>query len=259
METIVNIQRDPKLNSPVLVGGLPGIGYVAKLSADYLVQQLNAELFAELYSQYFPPYVLVKKDGTVDLMKNEFYFWKSANIELIIFSGNCQAMSPEGQYQVADEVLKLAKKLGAKRIIALAAFATDKHVDKPKVFGAATNVELLEELKTQEVVPMGEGSISGINGLLFGLSKLYGLPGCCLLGETSVLGMSPGRSIVDARGAQAVLEVLTKSLNVSINMGPLQDQARSTEELLHKVEEMERQVLEEMAKKGIPPEKQLYI
>ncbi len=55
----------------VLVCGLPGIAYIGKLSVDYLVQQLKAEQVGEIYSKYFPPYVIIKEDGLVDLLRND--------------------------------------------------------------------------------------------------------------------------------------------------------------------------------------------
>ncbi|MFQ5761637.1 MAG: hypothetical protein ACE5PO_01260, partial [Candidatus Bathyarchaeia archaeon] len=68
-----------------------------------------------------------------------------------------------------------------------------------------------------------------------------------------------GRSIVDAKSAQVVLETLTKMLDVSINLTPLDAQAKYTEDFLRKLEEMERSVLEEAAKKSAPKDKQYYI
>ena len=49
----------------ILISGLPGIAYIGKLSVEYLVQQLKAEKIAEVYSKYFPPYTLIKKDGEI--------------------------------------------------------------------------------------------------------------------------------------------------------------------------------------------------
>ena len=57
-----------------MVTGLPGIGYVAKLAVDHLLKELKAELFEDLFCPSFPPYVIIRKDGTVELLKNEFYY-----------------------------------------------------------------------------------------------------------------------------------------------------------------------------------------
>ncbi|MFH1327369.1 MAG: PAC2 family protein, partial [Candidatus Bathyarchaeota archaeon] len=148
------LRKEPKLNSPYLVTGLPGAGYVAKLSADYLIKQLKPELFEELYSDTFPSYVLIKKDGTVELLKNDFYGHKGSKNDLLIFTGNTQAGSTEGQHEVANEVLRRAEKFKVKKLFAMAAYVIDKPVDKPKVYGAATHPALLKEFKKYGVTPM---------------------------------------------------------------------------------------------------------
>lgn len=251
LEVHVKLLEQIQLRDPVLIGGLPGIGYVAKLATDYLVQQLKAQLFGQIYSQFFPPYVMINKDGTVDIMKNELYYYRSTNsdIDLVIFTGNAQAVTPEGQYRIAEEVLKVGKDLGVKKLFALAAYATDRHVEKPNVYGAATDMDLVEELKGRGVIPMEDGSISGINGLLFGLCKLWSISGLCLLGETHAFASPGGRSLVDAKSSQAVLEVLTRMLGITIDMAPLETQAKATEEFIQRLETMERQVVEEMTRK----------
>lgn len=261
MKTYIKLYREPKVSNAVLIGGLPGIAYVAKLSADYLIEQLKAELFGEIYSSFFPPNVLIKKDGTVELMKNELYVWSDSvpGREAIIYSGNTQAISPEGQYAIAEEVLNLAERLGVRRIFTLAAYVTEKTTEKPRVYIAATDPKLIEEMKVYGVKTMEEGSIGGTNGLLFGLAKLRGMEGICLLGETSGYTTPTGQSLVDAKSAQAVLEVLTKMLELKINMVPLESQAKATAELIRKVEEIERHALEEATKTAIPKDRIYYI
>ncbi|MGQ9469779.1 MAG: proteasome assembly chaperone family protein [Nitrososphaerales archaeon] len=255
------IYKELELNDPYMVTGLPGIGYVAKISTDYLIKQLKAELFEELYSSSFPPYVLIKKDGTVELLKNELYYWKDDRLknDIIIFTGNTQAVSPEGQYEVANEVLNRAEKFKVKKLFAAAAYVTGKYVEKPKVYGATTEPELVEELKKYEVLPMDAGSISGTNGLLFGLAKLRKIPSICLLSETSGYMSPSGRVIADVKSAQALLEVLTKILDIKIDMRPLEKEAKMAEEFVQKMEELERRWTEEMRRSVTPPPKDIYV
>ncbi|MCX8191672.1 MAG: proteasome assembly chaperone family protein, partial [Nitrososphaerales archaeon] len=202
------IYKEPQLRDPYMVTGLPGIGYVAKISADYLIEGLKAELFEELYSPAFPPYVLIGKDGTVELLRNEFYYWKNerSKNDLIIFTGNVQALTPEGQYEVAKEVLNRAERFKVKKLFTMAAYVTNKPITKPKVYGAATHVELLEELKRYGVIQMDVGGISGTNGLIFGLAKLKNIPAVCLLSETPGYVTPSGQTVIDQRAAQSLLE-----------------------------------------------------
>ncbi|MGQ9718401.1 MAG: proteasome assembly chaperone family protein [Nitrososphaerales archaeon] len=255
------IYKEPELKDPYMIVGLPGIGYVAKLSADYLVKELKAELFEEMYSSSFPPYVIIKKDGTVELLKNEFYYWKNGESkkDLIIFTGNVQPVSPEGQYEVANEVLDRAEKFKIKKLFAMGAYVTGRPVEKPKVYGVATEPELVEEIKRYEVSFMDSGSISGANGLVFGLAKLRGIQSVCLLSETPGYMDASGHTLADAKSAQALLKVLGKLLDIKIEMEPLEKEAKLTEKFVQEIEELERQT-EEMRRTTTPtpPPKDIY-
>lgn len=89
-ETIIVVHERPDIYDPVFIEGLPGIGLVGKLAAEHLIQELKAKKFAELYSPHFMHQVLIRKGSIVELMKNEFYYWKSPDDEhrdLIIVTG----------------------------------------------------------------------------------------------------------------------------------------------------------------------------
>jgi uncharacterized protein (TIGR00162 family) len=260
MRVKINLLKEPELRNPFLVSGLPGISYVGKVSTGYLIRELKAELFGEVYSHFFPSHVIIKKDGTVELMKNELYYWKNRELErdIIFFTGNTQAASPEGQYLIAEEVLDTAIKFGVKRLYSIAAYVVDKSIEKPEVYGAATEPKLLEEVKMHGVLPMVEGSIGGTNGLLFGLAKTKNLQGICLLGETRGYRTSSGRFVVDAKAVRAVLEILTKILSIKVDMAPIESQAELTAEFIERLEEVESRMLKQ-AVKSKPKDLSRYI
>jgi uncharacterized protein (TIGR00162 family) len=243
-----------------MVTGLPGIGYVAKLAVDYLIKKLKAELFEDIFCSSFPPYVIIRKDGTVELLKNEFYYWKNKRSpnDLLIFTGNVQATTPEGQYEIADEVLNVAEKYKVEKIFSLAAYVTSKSVNEPKVYVSATEIELIKEFKKFKITPMEAGSIYGTNGLLFGLAKLRNIKSLCLLSETPGYSTSTGHVPADAKSARALLDVLKNILGIKIDMKPLEEQAKITEELFQKIEKMEQEALDSMQKAASPP-KDIYV
>ncbi len=242
----------PVLNNPILVGGLPGAGYVGKLAVDHLIKELRAKRFAEIFSHAFPPQVVLNEDGTVELMKNELYYWKnpSNSWDLVLLAGNAQAVSPEGQYAVSERILDIAEELGVKSVYMMAAYITGKYVREPAVYGATTTPDLLEMLKGYGVLPMTGGSITGTNGLLFALAKQRDMGGVCLLGETSGY-------IVDAKAAQAVLEMLTKILGIQVDMTELEKRARETEAFIKRMEEMERRAMEQVVRRPPSAEREL--
>jgi len=237
MEAIVlRSLEKPSLEDPIFIEGLPGIGNVGKLAAEHLRDELKAVKFAEMFSKYFPPQVLVQEDGLIKLVSNEFYYVKRGKgKDLVILVGDYQGLTPEGQYELSDFVLKTITQLGVKRAYTLGGYGMGRLVAKPRVLGAATDPALVEELKTQGVVfSRGEpgAGIVGASGLVLGLGNLYGVRSACLMGETSGY-------FVDPKSAQAVLEVLTKILGVTIKFDELETKAKQIDQITSKLKDVD--------------------
>ncbi|MBD6955951.1 MAG: proteasome assembly chaperone family protein [Thermoplasmata archaeon] len=236
---LVKIYKKPKLKNPILIEGLPGVGNVGKLAAEYLVSKLNAEKFAEIYSKYFPPQVLINDDGTLYLVKNELYYLKTrGKSDLIFLVGDYQGLSNEGQFELSYRVLEIAKMMNVKFIYTLGGFGTGQLTDQPRVFGAATNVEIVEKLKNHNVVfSSGEPSngIVGAAGLLLGLGmNFFDMEGACLMGETSGY-------FTDPKGAMAVLKVLVSILKLNVDFKDLEARIQALNELTQKMQEQVEQ------------------
>jgi hypothetical protein len=256
----VKITQTPKLDHPVLVEGLPGIGYVGRIAAKHLTVELRAKKFAILHSDFFPPQVLVRKSGLIETMKNEFYYWKSqqkGQKDLIIVIGNTQSSTPEGQYALSKKILDVVENQNVSRIYTLGGLGVGRTVEKPRVFGAATDEGLISELEKLDVIVRRDslGQIVGVSGLLLGLAKNRGIPGACLMGETSGF-------YLDANAAKTVLDVLTKLLNIEVDLTQLIKRAKEAERRVAEAQRMERKILEEMGmiqRRGPSEEEMRYI
>ena len=96
---ILNQIKRPRLNNPVLIGGLPGIGNIGKIAAEYLIEKLKMEKMADLYSQYLPPQVFIGDDGLTHLVRNSIYYKKfPKKNDLMILVGDFQGTTQEDQY-----------------------------------------------------------------------------------------------------------------------------------------------------------------
>ena len=234
-EIIVKYLDKPKLNDPILIEGLPGVGNVGKLAAEHMIDQIKATKFAEIYSKYFPPQVFVNDNGTIKLVNNELYYYKRADNprDLVILVGDYQGLTPDGQYALSDMIIKICKDLKVKTIFTLGGYGLGRMIEKPRVLGAATDMELIEEMKKHGVVfSKGEpgSGIVGASGLLLGLGKLEGMRCVCLMGETSGY-------FVDPKSAQAVLGILMSVLGITIDLTALEDKAKQIEQLTSKLKE----------------------
>ena len=97
------------LENPIVLEGLPGIGFVGKFVVDQIIKQKKATKFAELKSDYFPPQVTMKENGLIEHMKNEFYYLKDFGEnkqDVILLTGNTQGSDFEGQTEICKVLIE---------------------------------------------------------------------------------------------------------------------------------------------------------
>jgi len=254
-ETVIVEKEKVELKNPILIEGLPGLGLVGKIAAKYLVKQLKAKKMAELYSPHFAYYVLVTDEGSIRLLRSEFYYWKNEKGEndLILLTGDSQAQTIEGQHEIADAILDFANKKNVKLIITIGGYRKEVKA-APQVLASATNLRLLEKALKSGAKNSPKGNpIVGTAGLLVGLAKFRDIDAICLLAETS--GYLP-----DPKAAKSVLNVLMRMLNFEVNLSDLDDEIYKSEQIesrMRKIEE-QRRALEKRRQK-IDEEKISYI
>jgi uncharacterized protein len=228
----VEIEK-PKLRNPVIVCGLPGSAFVGKFALDHLIQDLPAKLFAEIYNDAFPPEVMIKEDGTANLIRNELHFWVSdkGTNDLVLFTGDSQPSTPESNYALSEYVVDLAVDRGAEELVTLGAYVTGTFVDSPKVFAVGTDIQTISRLENSGCTIMNDGLITGMNGLLLGMAKLKNIHGFTLLGETSGLAFDPKASGI-------VLQTLSRILGIPVDLKKLEKRARDAQEVKTAIEDL---------------------
>jgi len=221
-------------NNPILIEGLPGLGLVGKIAIRYLIKNLKAKKFAHLYSPHFPYFVLVNKKGSVRLLRGAFYFWKNENgsNDLILFTGDSQSQTIEGQYEIADRMLDFSQKYNVKTIVTIGGYRMEAK-DKPNVFVAATSQELLDRALDAGAAVSNSGSpIVGTAGLILGLARFKKIGALCLLGETR--GYLP-----DPLAARSVLEVLKSAFNFEVDLTGLNEEIAKAETMVTRLQKIE--------------------
>ena len=254
-ETFIKESKAVELNNPILIEGLPGLGLVGKIAIRYLIKQLKAERFASLYSPHFPYFVLVSKKGSVRLLCGSFYSWKSKNgkSDFILFTGDSQAQTIEGQYEISDRLLDFATTHKVKLIITIGGYRMEAK-EKPKVVVAATNEELLNRTKEAASMVSPPGSpIVGTAGLILGMARFKKVDAMCLLGETR--GYLP-----DPNAAKSVLEVLRSILKIDLDLSGLDEEIVKAEKMVSRLQKIEeKRVLQAVETRKEEDKKITYI
>ena len=227
----VYFTEKPSLRNPTLIAAWPGMGMLARMSADYLIQQLGAKQFAEIRS---PSNDIYFKDGIGKLSqyRHRFYYYNGEQADLIICAGEIQPQSLSVIHELGNQVLDVAKEFGARRVYSFAAVPKSQDNVKPPVFGVVNKPELRDFLTENSVQLVGgDGRITGLNGLLIGLAKEREMEGICLLCEIRYLDIPQPRSVI------SVLNVLINILGIKIDLSELERQAEEMEQKIDEIRE----------------------
>jgi len=249
--TVIKVFDKPKLKNPVFIEGLPGVGNIGRVAVGYMIEELGAKKLAELRSRHFFPFVMLHEDYKIHLLKNQFYYLKSGKRggrDIIFLVGDCQSLSPDGHYEVADAILDFVKGHGVKDIITIGGLATGEIEDKPKVLGAVTDEKIMKKYKDCNIefdAGTKVGYIVGATGLLLGLGKEKDMEGICLLGETSGFPI-----VTDPKAAEVILDSLMKMLGLKIDMSKLEKRVKEMEKFIQKVENLQKKALMQISKES---------
>lgn len=226
MACSIQIIEKPKLKAPVLVEGLPGIGFVANITVLHLINELEARLFARIRPSSFQDLAVTTDVGGTNSPISELYYHKNdgGSRDLILWYGNTQALTTFGQYELCGHVLDIAEELGCRFLITLGGFKQEEVSKQPEIYSGASDAETLKKALNLGAKIM-VGQIFGIAGLLVGLGELRGFKGFSLLVET--LGTHP-----DVNAARQALTAVSRFLNLEVDFSRLDLAAEETKKIL---------------------------
>ena len=236
---IDRIGKKPKLNNPILIEGLPGIGNVGKVVVDFLIDELKAEKMYEITSYSFPHSVFVNEDNLVELPMIEVFYKKfnGKKQDLILLVGDVQPVDEVGSYEFSEKILDVIEQFKGKEVITLGGIGLAEVPKKPKVYCTGNTKRIIRKYKNGMVNDKlygVVGPIVGISGLLVGLAKRRNIDGISFLAETYGHPMYLG-----IKGSIEILKVLDKKLNLKINMSRLNKEIKEIEsDILGKTEQI---------------------
>ena len=221
-----------KLKDPILIAGFPGVGNVGKIVVRHLKKEFKAKRIATVYSPGFPPQVVMKRNGGIRLLNNSFYLIRRPANDIVLLTGDVQAMTQESQYEINEAIVDFfANDLGGKFIFTVGGYNSgDNNIETPKVFANATDPSVFKSFKKSDIViGKSRGTIMGSAGMILAFAKMKKLSGICLMGETRIMDL-------DASAAKAVLIVLSEAIKLKVNTNNLDIIIKSTAEAIKEAE-----------------------
>jgi hypothetical protein len=227
--------------APTVLAAWPGMGNVGLITVDYLRRKLDAKVFAEIdMSPFFIPDSIVVKDGIAqfpEIPTSVFYAYH--NPDLIIFESNAQISGREG-IMIIKTLLDVLNQFSIPRIYTFAAFAQPmSHASESTVLVTCNAPTLLESLKQHGVVPMPDGYIAGLNGLLLGVAASRQIDAACLLGTIP----SYASNLNYPKASIELLRIINKILNITIDTSDLEEGVAAMEQQFDMIEERIREFI----------------
>ncbi|MFX1520811.1 MAG: PAC2 family protein [Promethearchaeota archaeon] len=212
-----------KLDKPILLMGLPGMGMVGKMTVAYLIEELLAEEVIRIYSSYFPAISFLDKGGLGRLTRCELYAANDTKPNFLLFTGDCQPLSC-GMVQVMSTVLDIAQENNVDTVITIGGLRSQNGPDVAAFVFSEEDATFLEQ---HEVEMLSSGQVTGAVGVMTALAAERDIKAFGLLGR--LYSDAP----VDPAAAQNVLKRLIKlykGLETSLDLDKFVDMIEEAQE-----------------------------
>ncbi len=222
---MIELKERPK--NPIIIEGFPGFGFVSTIVTEFLIKHLKAKRIGRIFSTKLTPMVAIRNSEIIDPL--EIYYDKKHNIVILRALTNVSG----AEWEIANIVIELAKKLKAKEIIGVEGVASDSKKNKIYYF-TNLNKEKFEKINLEG---FKNGVIVGVTGVL--LLKSKEVPLSCIFVDAN-----PG--FPDSKAAGEVVKVLDSYLGLKVDYRPL---FKAAEEFENKLKELMSSVKKAVEKK----------
>ena len=213
-----------------ILEAVPGVGNVGKLVVDALVEKHPSRTIGWILHPDFPPHATLSKEGLMAPPRLDINSVILPNGKTVItIGGDLQPMTANGQFEVANSILELAKKYNTPQLLVLAGLASGAEDRNIHVICADSKIK--KSLERNDIVVSNKQPTSGmigIAGLLISLSPLHDVPAIGLIAET--IGAS-----ADVLAADRLASWIEEGLELPVNLD-LDTTERTAEKLLATME-----------------------
>lgn len=235
MVNTIKYDCKPDINSPIFIEGLPGVGNVGKIAADFIVSKLDSKRMAVIYSDDLPPQIFVDKNSISSMASNELWYAKDINKhDLVFLLGNSQGVSPKGQCELSRFVFKTIIKYDPCLIITLGGYGVGNMVSNPRVIGAISNQKIkpkMENFGVQFVPGEPFGGVIGAAAIFLGLGRVYNVDSLCIMGETSGY-------IIDHKSARNLVNIVGNIIGIKFDTSEIQSMVDRVDDINRKAQTM---------------------
>jgi len=210
---MIELKERPK--NPIIIEGFPGFGFVSTIATEFLIKHLDAKRIGKISSTKLTPMVAIHNSEIVDPL--EVYYDKKNNIIILRALANISG----AEWEIAEMLIELAKKLKAKEVIGIEGVASESLGKESKVYYFTNQKKA--KFEQMKVDTFKNGVVVGVTGVL--LLKEKEIPLSCVFVDANP-------AMPDSRAAGEVVKVLDNYLGLKVDYKPLMKAAEEFESKL---------------------------
>jgi uncharacterized protein len=230
-ESIKIVEKKTVPSEATMIIGLPDVGLVGLIATSYLISELNLEEIAYLDSDLLPPVVVLHKG----LPHAPLRIYGNQNLIAVISE---LAVPAPAIYPIMREIVDWGQAKKVKRIVSMGGIPVESRqaITEPKVFGTASDQELLDMLSKRGLSIMNEGYIVGPQALSMRYSVSKKMSAIALLAQSFY-------NYPDPEAAAMVLKELSKISEIKVDVSKLLEKG---EEIRLKARDIMKRTQQEM-------------
>jgi uncharacterized protein len=230
-ESVKIVEKKTVPSEATMIIGLPDVGLVGLIATSYLISELKLEEIAYMDSDLLPPVVVLHKG----LPHAPLRIYGNQNLIAMISE---LAVPAPALYTIMREIVEWAEAKKVKRIVSMGGIPIENRqaITEPKVFGAASNQELIDMLSKKGLNIMEEGYIVGPQALSMRYSSGKKISAIALLAQSFY-------NYPDPEAAAMVLKELSNISEIKIDISKLREKG---EEIRLKARDIMKRTQQEM-------------
>ena len=189
--------------------GLPDVGLVGTIAASHIISKMKLNELAYVKSELLPPIIMLEEGlpkAPIRIFGDE---------KLIVLTSEI-AIPSSSIYSIIEALTDWMWKKKIQEVFTLGGLPVPNRyeIEKPKIFGAASNKNLLERLKEKDIQPIKRGFLVGPQALILSFCSEHGIPAIALLAECF-------HNYPDPEASSIVIQALNRMIDMDIDVSEL--------------------------------------
>jgi uncharacterized protein len=208
-ERVKIVEKASIPSEALMLHGLPDVGLVGLLATSHIISQLKLSQLAYVNTDLLPPIVILQKGLPYPPLR----VFGGENL-IVLFSE--VAIPADSIKPIIREIVGWGQLKNVRMMVSLGGIPTPnrQNIEKPKVFGVASNPTLLETLKEKGIEILDRGFMAGPQALIMHYCTERNISAIALLAQSYY-------QYPDPEAAAAVIEELTKITDLLLNVSDL--------------------------------------